>query len=113
VVPSAAGAVVLIRFPFSDLSAAKLRPAVALAAAGHGDWMLCQVTSNAYADPTAVKLDAADFLRGSLRRTSFARPAKVFTAYEALITAEIACLTPVAHQRIVSAIGVILAAGSI
>ncbi|MGB7413631.1 MAG: hypothetical protein WA902_05430 [Thermosynechococcaceae cyanobacterium] len=37
------GAVVLIPFPFSDLSDSKLRPAVVLAAAGKGDWVLCQI----------------------------------------------------------------------
>jgi len=41
-VPSAAGAVVLVPFPFTDLTQAKLRPAVALADAGRGDWILAQ-----------------------------------------------------------------------
>jgi mRNA interferase MazF len=54
VVPLAAGLVVLIRFPFSDLSQTKLRPAVVLANAGRGDWILCQVTSKPCADPAAV-----------------------------------------------------------
>lgn len=43
-------------FPFSDLSHAKLRPAIVLADAGRGDWILCQVTSNPYADTAAVIL---------------------------------------------------------
>jgi mRNA interferase MazF len=34
--------VVLVRFPFSDLSSSKLRPAVVLAHAGGVDWVLCQ-----------------------------------------------------------------------
>jgi mRNA interferase MazF len=50
----AAGAVVLIPFPFSDLSQSKLRPAVVLADVGRGDLVLCQVTSNAYADSLVV-----------------------------------------------------------
>ena len=53
-VPLAAGLVVLVRFPFSDLSQTKLRPAVVLANAGRGDWILCQVTSKPYADSAAV-----------------------------------------------------------
>jgi mRNA interferase MazF len=112
-VSSAAGAVVLIRFPFSDLSNAKLRPAIALADAANGDWILCQVTSRAYADPTAIMLDTSDFQSGSLRQLSFARPAKLFTAFEALVSAEVGTLTAAAHQRIVLAIGAILAAGSV
>lgn len=38
----AAGAVVLVPFPFSDLSQAKVRPAVVLGDAGRGDLVLCQ-----------------------------------------------------------------------
>jgi hypothetical protein len=47
----AKGAIVLVRFPFSDLSRTKLRPAVVLADAGRGDRVLCQVTSKPYGDP--------------------------------------------------------------
>lgn len=47
------GAVVLVPFPFSDLSQSKLRPAVVLAGAGRGDFVLCQITSKAYADSGA------------------------------------------------------------
>ena len=53
----AVGAIVLVRFPFSDLSQSKLRPAVVLADAGRGDQILCQVTSRAYGDAGAVELD--------------------------------------------------------
>jgi len=69
VVPTA-GAVVLVPFPFSDLSQAKLRPAVALGDAGRGDWILCQVTSKPYGDPNAIPLVEADFASGSLRTES-------------------------------------------
>jgi mRNA interferase MazF len=46
--------IVLVRFPFSDLSSSKLRPAVAIASVCRHDWILCQVTSNPYADPEAI-----------------------------------------------------------
>ena len=42
-VTPAIGEVVLVRFPFSDLSQSKLRPAVCLADAGRGDWVLCRL----------------------------------------------------------------------
>lgn len=64
------GSVVLVRFPFSDLSASKLRPAIVLAEAGRGDYVLVQVTSKAYSDPTAVELVDASFARGGLKLTS-------------------------------------------
>lgn len=83
----AAGQVVLVRFPFSDLTAPKLRPAVVLADAGRGDSILCQVTSNSYGDQQAITLDASDFASGTLRRASVARPGKLFTAHASLVSA--------------------------
>ena len=79
------GSVVLVRFPFSDLSASKLRPAVVLAGVDRGDWILCQITSNAYADPGAVEITDSDFASGSLMRTSYARPGKLFSANSSLM----------------------------
>jgi mRNA interferase MazF len=67
VVTPATGEVVLVPFPFSDLSQTKVRPAVSLAAAGRGDWVLCQITSSAYGDPAAIPLDTPDFATGGLR----------------------------------------------
>ena len=81
----AKGAVVVVRFPFSDLSRTKLRPAVVLADVGRGDYVLCQVTSKPYADPAAVMLDAASFATGSLPVASYARPGKLFTASTDLV----------------------------
>ncbi|CAN5181319.1 hypothetical protein BH10PLA2_BH10PLA2_29250 [soil metagenome] len=65
VAPSA-GEVVLVPFPFSDLSQSKVRLAVCLADAGRGDWVLCQITSSPYGDSSAVALDASDFASGGL-----------------------------------------------
>lgn len=103
VVPSA-GEVVLVPFPFSDLSQSKLRPAVCLADAGRGDWILCQITSNPYGDPTAVPVDAADFSTGGLRLASFARPGKLFTAHSGLMIRSVGVLTPTAFTRVLSAV---------
>jgi len=79
--PFATGSVVLVTFPFSDLSASKLRPAIVLASAIQGDWILCQVTSNPYSDPDALELIDSYFSSGSLRRISYARPGKRFLLF--------------------------------
>ena len=50
-----------------------------LADAGHGDWILCQLTSSPYSDAKAVRLANIDFKKGSLRVVSYARPGKLFT----------------------------------
>ena len=58
------GSVVLVPFPFSDLSQAKLRPAVVLASGNRNDWVLCQVTSKPYGDRRALELCDSDFVAG-------------------------------------------------
>lgn len=103
-VTPAAGEVVLIPFPFSDLSQSKVRPALCLADAGRGDWILCQITSNAYGDPTAESLGNADFAVGGLVTDSFARPGKLFTANTGLMLRSVGALHSNAHTRIVSAV---------
>lgn len=110
-VAPAAGAVVLVRFPFSDLSQTKLRPAVVHADAGRGDWILCQVTSKPYGDTRAIKLEETSFATGSLRVTSYARPGKLFTANRDLIVAEVATLKLQSLKRLVNAVVNLLRAG--
>ncbi len=100
----AAGSVVLVRFPFSDLSQSKLRPAVVLADCGRGDWLLCQITSNPYSDSRAVQLADSDFCTGSLRITSYARPVKLFTAHHTLIATGIGILQEASLKRITDVI---------
>lgn len=94
------GSVTLVPFPFSDLSQSKLRPAIILASAGRGDWILCQVTSNAYGDERAISLTQKDFEAGGLRVASYARPGKLFTAHESLLRAEAGRLHATAFERV-------------
>lgn len=105
------GSVVLIPFPFSDLSQSKLRPAAVLADAGREDWVLCQITSKAYADLQAVKLDASDFSGGSLRLVSYARPGKLFTANSSLIVKRVGELEKETFQNIINAVVDLLRTG--
>ena len=84
--------VVVVAFPFSDLAGSKLRPAVTLTSAGRGDWILCQVTSNPHSDPQTVRLTPAMLKAGALADISFARPTKLFTAHESLMTKRVAIL---------------------
>ncbi len=108
-----AGAVVLVRFPFSDLSQTKLRSAVVLADASHGDWILCQVTSKPYGDTCAITLEGTSFATGSLRVLSYARPGKLFTANQDLIVSEIATLKSQSLKQVVDAVVDLLRASSL
>jgi mRNA interferase MazF len=85
VVSLAAGKIVVVPFPFSDLSQTKRRPALVLGNAGKDDWILCQITSNPYGDDKAYALTDESFAEGSLNSQSYARPGKLFTASKDLI----------------------------
>lgn len=107
VIPSA-GDVIILPFPFSDLSENKVRPAVVLARANQNDWILCQITSNAYGDAQAIVLERTDFESGMLRLTSYARPSKLFTANERLMVSIVGTLKKEKLQEIRDAITTIL-----
>ena len=95
----AAGQVVVLPFPFSDLSRKKLRPALLLADAGQGDWVACQITSNPYADARAITLAESEFIEGGLQRVSFLRPGKLFTCHESLPVNTVGLLKKAALQQ--------------
>jgi mRNA interferase MazF len=75
-----AGDIVVVPFPFSDLSQSKRRPALVLAALTGDDLILCQITSRSVGDLYAVEIDAEDFISGSLNQVSNIRPNRLFTA---------------------------------
>jgi mRNA interferase MazF len=82
-----------------------------LADAGRGDYILCQITSNQYADPHAIELRDDHFRRGSLRRTSYVRPGKLFTANDKLIAREAAEVKADFRRIVVEAIEGLLRRG--
>ena len=55
------GDVVVVPFPFSDLSQSKRRPALVMAMLQGNDVILCQITSQQVRDDYAVVLTEADF----------------------------------------------------
>jgi mRNA interferase MazF len=100
----AAGQVVTLNFPFSDLTRTKLRPVLLLANAGRADWIVCQITSNPHADPLAIPLAGADFVHGGLDRLSFICPGKLFTANESTFAAYRGDVVPTIHQRVADSV---------
>jgi mRNA interferase MazF len=83
--PPSIGDVVLIPFPYSDLPQAKRRPALIIGDVGMEDFVLCQITSRSYADRLAIPLLESDFAEGGLKRESFVRIGKLFTANVSII----------------------------
>jgi mRNA interferase MazF len=79
------GDVVVLPFPFSDLSGSKRRPALVLADLPGDDIILCQITSQHTKDSYAVPLENSDFASGSLPSSSYIRPTRIFTADKKII----------------------------
>jgi mRNA interferase MazF len=79
------GAVVVVPFPFSDLTKAKKRPALVLAVLEGDDLVLCQITSKQTSDSYAIALPESAFATGTLKQDSNARPNKLFTADKSIV----------------------------
>jgi mRNA interferase MazF len=96
--------IVLLPFPFTDLSATKRRPVLVLKAGNaQGDFLAVQITSQLGYRP-AVRLIAEDFELGGLPKESMVRPDKVFTLNKALIVRRVGKLTPSGFERILDAV---------
>lgn len=79
------GDVVVIPFPFSDLSSSKRRPALVLTSLNGNDVILCQITSKEVNDDYAISLTSREFIDGNLNQDSNIRPNRLFTADENII----------------------------
>ena len=71
---------VVLHFPFSDLTQSKRRPALVLAPLSGDDIILCQITSQTRFDEYSIALNVTDFDSGGLNRASSVRPNRLFTA---------------------------------
>jgi mRNA interferase MazF len=79
------GDLLLVPFPFTDLSATKRRPVLALTAAdGYGDFVALPVTSRPQSEH-AIALSAADLVSGSLPAASWIRTNRVVTLNASLV----------------------------
>lgn len=94
----------MVPFPFSDLSAAKRRPALVLADLTGDDVILCQITSQASRDAYAIPLLDADFVDGRLHQASNIRPNRLFTTDSALIVYRAGRISDTKSDAVVAAI---------
>lgn len=74
------GDVVVVPFPFSDLTRAKRRPALVVARLEGDDLILCQITSRYIKDRYSVLIGEDNFESGALKQQSNVRPNRIFTA---------------------------------
>ncbi|MEA2939680.1 MAG: hypothetical protein QOD09_209 [Bradyrhizobium sp.] len=79
------GDLLLVPFPFSDLSATKRRPVLALTASdSYGDFIALPVTSRPQAEH-GLPLAAADLVTGSLPAASWIRTNRIVTLNVSLV----------------------------
>ena len=87
------GELLLVPFPFSDLSAAKRRPVLALTGPdGYGDFIALPVTSRPQAEH-GVPLTSADLVRGVLPAPSWIRIDRIVTLNASLVVKTIGRVT--------------------
>ncbi len=91
------GDIVLVSFPFTDLTSSKRRPALIISpdsfnAAGE-DLVLVAITSRITDDPNVVHLSGADFSEGWLPKKSIVKTTKLFTIHSSLIVKKVCTLT--------------------
>jgi mRNA interferase MazF len=94
------GTVVVVPFPFSDLTGSKRRPALVVADWGGDDIILCQITSRSKKDGFEIQLNVEDFSEGRLPVSSNIRPNKVFTADRRIVLQRTGKLKAIKYKEV-------------
>lgn len=95
--------VVLIPFPYSDLTGAKQRPALIISNEkinSTQDRICCLITSN---EPESGIL-VTEFETGKLPFKSWAKPHRLFTIHEKIIRKKLCTVSDKFHERVISSI---------
>ena len=102
------GDIVLVTFPFTDLTSSKKRPALVISPdsfnASNQDVVLVAITSQPGDDPNSILLDGQDFIGGKLPKRSTVKLTKVFTIHSALIAKRICGLKKQRMEEILKAV---------
>jgi mRNA interferase MazF len=104
------GDVVVLPFPFSDLSETKRRPALVLVPLTGNDLILCLITSQVKADSYTIPLKSNYFEFGSLRKDSYIRINRLFTADNQIILYKAGHLKAATLDEVISRLTTLLQA---
>ena len=86
------GDIVVVPFPYSDLSGRKKRPAFVITDCGDDDIIICKITSQNKRDNFSILLQDSDFAGGSLKKISNIRPNKFLTIDKRIVFYKAGCL---------------------
>lgn len=81
-----AGDIIVIDFPFTDLSSSRKRPGLVLASLEGDDLIICEITSVMRKDSYVVFLESKDLESGKLRTNSIIRPNRILTINKSKIS---------------------------
>lgn len=98
------GEIVLVPFPFTDLSSTKIRPCLILSNQLRDDIILCQITSKQARDEYCIELTSTETLVGSLSIDSFIRCNMIFTASNSMIHKKLCRLSTRKYNEVVNKI---------
>ena len=96
--------IVLLPFPYSDLTGAKLRPALILSnnkINSTCDRICCLVTSNKLVDHS-ILLKSESFATGKLPFKSWVKPHRLFTIHEKIIRKKLSAINDSFHDKVVA-----------
>jgi len=94
------GDLVVLPFPFSDLSSTKKRPALIVATMRGDDLLVCQITGQVMGDTYVIEVKDSDILGGKLAGVSYIRTNKIFTADKSIIHYKIGNLSPAKMNKV-------------
>ena len=93
-----------VKFPFSDASATKVRPALIISNTfvnKTGDYLLMQITSRLKSDSLSLAIKETDFIGSPLLKQSELRLHKIFICNEVLIAGSITNVSPGFMKKVV------------
>jgi mRNA interferase MazF len=89
------GDIVLVSFPFTDLTSSKRRPALVISPNGfndHGEDLVLVAITSQEPDDRAVAIGPGDCVEGTLPKPSYVKVTKVFTMHSTLVLKRICVL---------------------
>ena len=101
------GNIVIVRFPYTDLSGERLRPGLLVADVRHDnqpDWVVCRITTQSLSDGGQIALASDDLATGRLDRASWVRPDRIMTMNESIFGNTVGRLTDAKLAEVLSAV---------
>jgi mRNA interferase MazF len=97
------GDVVVVGFPFGNLTAVKKRPALVLIDGERNDLVLAAISSSS-ADGNGIPLAMTDFVQGQSSHQSVIRASASFTCDKRKILSTAGTISPAKHREVIAKI---------